>query len=136
MKHLLIVILLFSWALNSHAQKKEEIVDKGIEVKKFFEQDVADGEKEAYLVKEEFYSTKGELVEIKEYNSQGSVETWFKYKYDKNNVLIEELELNSKGEQIERIEYKYQNGLRTEKLEYDSKNRLSKIRKYEYGFRK
>lgn len=123
--------------LSTMAQKKDEIVEWGIEVKQFYDQDIKDGEKEPYLVKEEFYTPRGEISEIKEYKNEGTeIDKWYKYKYDQFNFLIEEQELNSKGEQKERVVYIYKNGLRVERQEYDDKDRLSKIRKYEYGFRK
>lgn len=129
---ILITILLLSY--SSFAQKKSEIIQYGIEVKREYEQDLSEGDKEPILTKEEFYNTKGEMVELKEYKDK-NIDKWVKYKYDFETNLIEETELNSKGEQIERTEYKYDKGLKMEKLSYDDKNRLEKIRKYEYGIR-
>ena len=132
--NLVIIILLIS--LSSFAQKKSEIVQHGIETKRFFEQNIKDGDDSPVLIKEEYYDLRGDLVEIKEFENNGKdIKTWFKYTYDYKDI-IEEIELNSKGEQKERIVYKYNKGLRIEKLTYDSKNRLEKRRTYEYGVRK
>lgn len=135
MKNLLLITILF-FSFNSFAQKKSEIIQYGIEVKSFFEQSIKDGDEAPILVKEEFYDVKGDLVEIKEYESNGKdIDKWFKYKYNYFDI-VEELELNPKGEQIERTVYKYEKGLRTEKLTYDDKDRLEKRRTYKYGYRK
>jgi len=137
MKRLFLLSSLLIFTFYSFGQDKHDIIEKGIKSKKNLEINYADGDKTASIEKEEFYNSAGEIIEIKEYKEKGkTLVLWFKYKYDANSFLIEELELNSKGEQKERIEYKYVNGLRVEKLYYDSKNRLSKKKTFEYEFRK
>ena len=134
-KSILIVFILFT--VTAFAQKKDEIIQRGITVKRTFEQNIKDGDKDPYLEKEEFFNFQGEMTELKEYKEEGKeVDKWFKYKYDEEANLIEELELNSKGEQKERIEYVYRKGLKAEKLTYDDKDRLTKRKVYEYGIRK
>jgi hypothetical protein len=133
---ILIVFFLFS-AATSFAQNQKTIVQKGIEVKKFWEQNLADGDKQPYLEKEEHYNAKGELIEIKEFSEKGrKLKYWYKYKYNNEGELTEEKTLGSKGEQIERIAYKYENGLRVERLTYDAKDRISKKKTYEYQYSK
>lgn len=137
MKHTIFFIFIFLY-LGSFAQlKKSEATQYGIEVKRYYEQDLKDGDTEPSIFKEEFYDFRGELVEVKEYSEKGKkIELWIKYKFDIKGNLIEETELDSKGEIIRRMEYKYEDGLRTEKLYYDSKNRLYQKRLYKYEFRK
>ena len=137
MKHLIIIVVIVFSTFPVFAQKKSEIVQKGIVVKRQYDQNFEDGDKEAYIDHEEFYDFRGEIIESKEYSNKGKeIKKWMKYKFDNDGNLIEELELDEKGEQVERITYKYENGLRVERSEYDSKNRLKKTRKYEYGYRK
>ena len=132
-----VFISLLLFTVFTYAQGKKEIVQKGIEVKRFFEQNIQDGEKEMYLEKEEFYNFRGDLVQIKEYSDRGKrIDEWYKYTYDNDGNLIVELELDYKGRQKEKIVYEYQNGLKIEKLTYDEKDRLVKKKKYEYQFRK
>ncbi len=134
----IVLITLFVLFANVlFAQSKTEIVQKGIEVRRYYEQDIEDGEKKMSIFKEEFFNFQGELVEMKSYENQGEkIDEWFKYKYDENANLVEELELDEKGEQIERIVSVYKNGLKVEKLYYDYKDRLRQRRTYEYEFRK
>lgn len=123
-------------ALNTNAQSKKEIIKKGIEVKRIYKQDVKDGEDELYIEKEEFYNSRGDLLEMKEYADNGKkIKDWFQYKYDADGNLIEEIELNSKGEVKERIVTHYENGLKTHREYYDDKNRLKEKRAYEYEYR-
>lgn len=96
-----------------------------------------DGDKVFFLDKEEHYDFRGEIVELKEYSNKGKeIKLWMKYKFDDEGNLIEELELNSKGEQKIKFVYKNNKGLRIERNDYDEKNRLIKVKKYEYGYRK
>lgn len=133
---ILLSFALFFAALSLMAQSKDEIIKRGIEVRKYYEKELDEGDTEFFIFKEEYFNAQGEIVEIKEYKNKGKeVGLWFKYKYDNQMQLIEELELDAKGLQKERIEYKYKDGLRMEKIYYDSKNRLRQIRKYEYGYR-
>lgn len=134
-----IIALLFIFLnFGSFAQlKKSEATQYGIEVKRYYEQDLKNGDTEPSIFKEEFYDFRGELIEIKEYSENGKkINLWIKYKIDTKGNLIEETEFDSKGEIICRMEYKYEDGLRTEKLYYDSKNRLYQKRLYKYEFRK
>lgn len=118
-------------------QKKSEIIQFGIETKRFYEQDLSDGDKETYVYREEFYDYRGELIELKEYSNKGKdIDNWEKYNYDKSGNLIEEIELNQAGKIKGRLEITYnQNGLRIEKRYFDDRNRLEKVRKYAYEFR-
>lgn len=137
MKHLLLIVLVAISFSGFSQIKKSEATQYGIEVKRYFEQDLKDGTSEPFLFKEEFYDFRGELVEIKEYSDNGKkVGLWIKYKFDAKGNLIEETELDSKGKQLRRMEYKYDADLRVEKLYYDDKNRLYQKRFYKYEFRK
>lgn len=138
MKKLVFILIIGLIALNSFGQDKKDIRDIGIQVKRSYELDVANGDKEPAVEKEEFYNFRGDLVEIKEYVDKGkTIDNWVKYKYDAQGNLIEEQELTPKGEIKMRYEYKYdENDLKTEKLFYDNKNRLFKKKIYKYELRK
>ena len=137
MKNLIILIAILLSQSAIFGQKSSEIVQKGIEVKRFYEQNLEDGDKVFFLDKEEHYDFRGEIVELKEYSNKGKeIKLWMKYKFDDEGNLIEELELNSKGEQKIKFVYKNNKGLRIERNDYDEKNRLIKVKKYEYGYRK
>lgn len=137
MKAFLIILTITLFTLNSYAQDKKDVIEKGIQVKRNYGLDLANGDKEPSLEKEEFYNFRGDLVEVKNYTDNGKTLTdWIKYKYDTQGNLIEEQALNPKGDQKERFEYKFEDGLKTEKLFYDNKNRLTKKKIFKYELRK
>jgi hypothetical protein len=137
MKQNLITLAIMFFALVVNAQSKTEIINKGIEVKRTYDQDIENGDKERSLNKEEFFDAKGQLIEVKEYSDKGQkIKNWEKFKYNIDGDVIEEQELDSKGVLTKKTEYKYENGLKTERLEYDGKGRLTERRSYEYSFRK
>jgi YD repeat-containing protein len=137
MKASIIFLFLIIFTLILNGQDKKDVIEKGIQIKRNFGLDIANGEKDPSLEKEEFYNFRGDLVEIKDYTDDGkTIAVWTKYKYDSQGNLIEEQELTAKGEQKERFEYKYENGLKVEKLFYDNKNRLNKKKIFKYELRK
>lgn len=137
MKYLLFIAFLGIAACHVSAQGKTEIITKGIEARKYYEQDIENGDKELYIFKEEYFNHQGEIIEIKTYKNRGKeIDEWFKYKYDEDANLVEEIELDAKGEQKERMVSIYKNGLKVEKLYYDEKDRLRQKRTYEYEYRK
>jgi hypothetical protein len=118
------------------AQSKETIIEKGIVVKTTYKQDLEDGEKERRIDKIETFNSKGELVDLKIYNSGGKyAKDWFVYTYNSDGKLIEELEYDSKKKLKDRTVYKYVDGLRTSKEVFDAKGRLSRKTTYEYQFK-
>ncbi|MBN1768145.1 MAG: hypothetical protein JXR50_07265 [Prolixibacteraceae bacterium] len=137
MKYLLFIAFFSLAACHVSAQGKTEIITKGIEARKYYEQDIENGDKERYIFKEEYFNHQGEIIEIKTYKNRGKeIDEWFKYKYDEDANLVEEIELDAKGEQKERMVSIYKNGLKVEKLYYDEKDRLRQKRTYEYEYRK
>jgi hypothetical protein len=137
MKSIIVTMFFLVTTLCSFGQDKKEVIEKGIQVKRNYELDIANGDKEPSIEKEEFYNFRGNIVEVKEYSDKGkTVDLWIKYKYDDQGNLVEEQGLNAKGEIKERYEYKYENGLKTEKWCYDNKNRLFKKKIYKYELRK
>jgi len=137
MKRTIFILAILLISLSSYAQDRKEVIEKGIQVKRNYETNVAEGDNTPYLEKEEHYNFRGDLTEIKELKDNGKTFVlWFKYKYDTQGNVTEELELTAKGEQKERIEYKYENGLKVEKNYYDSKNRLAKKKTFKYELRK
>jgi len=137
MKQICFLLFIVAMAGTVSAQNSKEIVQKGIEVKRIYQQDFEDGEKTPTIWKEEFYNFRGDLVEIKEYKDQGkTIELWFKYKYDNEGNLIESIEYDPKGQIKEHFVDTFINGFRTERNYYDPKGRVLKKRTYKYELRK
>ncbi len=82
---------------------------------------------------EQYYDSKGNLLEDITFK-QGKIDKHFKYQYDSDNNKIREEEYDPSGKLIESSEYKFENGLRTEKSVYDSNRKLKSKKIYQYTF--
>jgi hypothetical protein len=87
--------------------------------------------KKQYTESETYFDQRGNIIEEIIYKS-GTIDTHFKYQYDENNNKIREEEFDSSGKMIEFSEYKYENGLRTEKTVYDSHKKIKTKKFYKY----
>jgi antitoxin component YwqK of YwqJK toxin-antitoxin module len=80
---------------------------------------------------EQYFDQQGNLIEDITYK-QGKVDKHFKYQYDSANNKLREEEYDSSGRLIESSEYKYENGLRTEKTVYDQNKKIKSKKIYQY----
>jgi hypothetical protein len=87
--------------------------------------------KKQYKESETYYDTRGNVLENVSYK-QGKVDKHFKYQYDADNNKIKEEEFDASGKLKESSEYKYLNGLRTEKTVYDPNKKLKSKKTYVY----
>jgi hypothetical protein len=87
--------------------------------------------KKQYKESETYYDIKGNITENITYK-QGKVNKHFKYEYDSDNNKIKEQEFDTSGRLKESSEYKYENGLRTEKTVYDPNKKIKSKKTYVY----
>jgi hypothetical protein len=87
--------------------------------------------KKQYKESESYYDSRGNLIESITYKL-GKVDKHFKYQYDSENNKIKEEEFESSGRLKESSEYKYTDGLRTEKIVYDSNKKMKSKKTYVY----
>ncbi len=87
--------------------------------------------KKQYRESETYYDERGNELESITYK-QGKVDKHFKYQYDSDNNKIKEEEFDPSGKLKESSEYKYVNGLRSEKTVYDSNKKLKSRKTYVY----
>ena len=75
---------------------------------------------ELYILLKYKYDKNNNLIEENEYNKDGKEESRIIYKYDKNNNLIEENKYNKDGKEESRIIYKYNQSKKIiQRMEYD-----------------
>ena len=91
------------------------------------------GKKSTAIDSEEKYDLKGNVTEEIEYKG-GKIDKHMVYEYDSNNNKIRETELDGSGKPIKIGEYKYENGLRTEKYIYDGNKKLHSRKYYTYSY--
>ncbi|MEA3443811.1 MAG: hypothetical protein U9R19_03710 [Bacteroidota bacterium] len=134
MRKLSLFILLATFSCFTFGQKKTQIIEKGINNVKTYEQRLSKGLEKKYIIKEESYNEQGKLIELRKIKRKGENKKWEKYKYDKNGKLIEETHLDEKGKVKKRIVTKYRNDLIIERDFYNSDDKIYKKKTYEYQF--
>jgi hypothetical protein len=126
----IILIIMFLTCVVSAECQKSGTIDKIKSV-------VVTDEKYDMIVKKQFkdsetyYDSRGNVIESITYK-QGKTDKRFKYEYDADNNKIKEEEFDPSGKIKESSDYKYVNGLRTEKNVYDSNKKLKSRKTYTY----
>jgi hypothetical protein len=128
-KTLIFIVLATGTTLTAYCQKSESF-DK-IKSVVVTEEKYDAMVKKQYKDSETYYDSKGNVIESIDYK-QGKVDKHFKYEYDADNNKIKEEEFEVSGKLKEYTEYKYINGLRTEKLVYDPNKKLKSKKVYTY----
>lgn len=128
-KAILLILLAIGTSLTVFSQKSDpkDKISSIIVTEEKYDQLV----KKQYTESETYYDQNGNITEQIAYK-QGKVDTHFKYQYDENNNKIREEEFDSSGKIKESSEYKYENGLRTEKTIYDNHNNIKTKKFYKY----
>ncbi len=131
---ILMVAMFGLLAMPVMAQKKKKAMMNKIESTTVM---IEDYEKNnGRSVKESYtrFNESGDVLEEIEYDEYGKEKKHIIYEYDIDGNKIKETYLNPKGLKEKVIEYKYEDGLKTEKLVYDSKGKLKSKKKYIYTF--
>lgn len=87
--------------------------------------------KKQYKESETYYDAKGNILEEITYK-EGRINKHFRYQYDSDGIKIREEEFDPSGRLIEFSEYKIENGLRVEKIVYDSNKKVKSRKTYIY----
>ena len=125
----ILIFLILSFALKAECQKSRP--DDKIKSLVVSEEKYDMLVKKQYKESETYYDSRGNEIESITYK-QGKVDKHFKYQYDADNNKIKEEEFDASGKLKESSEYKYANGLRTEKNVFDQNKKLKSKRTYVY----
>jgi antitoxin component YwqK of YwqJK toxin-antitoxin module len=126
---ILLLTFFLGLALSSMAQQNK----KDVKIKSI----VVYTEKHDMLVNkrykdyEEYYDEQGNLLEEINYK-QGKISKHFKYEYDGDGNKVKEEKIDPSGRVVETSEYKIENGLRVEKIVYDSNGKIKTRKEYQY----
>jgi hypothetical protein len=115
---------IYSQSNNGSSKAKSRIVHEEKSIK---------GKTSSMLESEEKYDQNGNVIEETEYKD-GKIDKHMLYEYDANNNKIKETELDAEGKPKKTAEYKYVNGLRTEKNTYDETKKLISKKTYTYSY--
>ncbi len=130
-----ITFLLILIPVLSIGQGSKTLVRNAVSSQVTYEYFIADGIKEPVVEKIEAYDAEGNVIERKEFNSDGEVKKWEAFTYDENGDVTEEKFMDEKGRVVERITYSYIDRLVQEKKYYDHKDRMVKRKTYAYKYR-
>jgi antitoxin component YwqK of YwqJK toxin-antitoxin module len=125
--------VLFLAVIYQPVFSQEKTTDKKIKSKITHEEKVIKGVKSSLIDSEEKFDFNGNLIEEIDYKD-GKVDKHLVYEYDSNNNKIKESELDSDGKVKKYSEFKYENGLRTEKNTYDQDKKVLSKKTYTYTF--
>ncbi len=135
MKHIayriILFFLVFSCPVWMYGQDKKAVKHKLKSITEYeqkYEKGVAG---KALKESEILYDNKGNVMEEMEYKL-GKISKHTKYQYDEDNNKIRETELDPSGKKVKVTEYKYSDGLRTEKTVYDGNNKIISRKTYKY----
>ena len=132
----IICLILAGIPLLGYSQGRKTIKTLGITSQTVKEYFVEEGIKDPVVESIEKYDTNGNVIELQEFNSEGQIKNWKKFKYDADENKIEETSIDAKGKVEERTAWIYKDGLLREKQYYDSRDRLTKRKEYIYEYRK
>lgn len=134
-KRIVLIYFMVVTTFLLQAQSAKKVKEYKITTKQTIEIEVERGTKARTIEEFEAFNADGNIIEYRDYNSDGKLKSWIKYEYNADEEIIKEVYLNEKGNLIESIEYIFKDGLKTEKLYFDSKHRLVKKKVYEYTFK-
>jgi hypothetical protein len=126
---LLIFILLSGFWLPVVSQKS--ITDNKIKSITVLEEKPDMLVKRQFKESETYFDLRGNVIEEIIYK-EGKVKKHFKYQYDTDNNKIREEEYDQAGRIVESSEYKYENGLRIEKILYNTDKKIKSRKTYQY----
>lgn len=128
-KPIIIIIMFLVYTASAKCQKSEtpDKIKSVVVTEEKYDMIV----KKQYKDSETYYDSRGNVMESITYK-QGKIDKRFKYEYDTDNNKIKEEEFDSSGKIKESSDYKYVNGLRTEKNVYDSNKKLKSRKTYTY----
>ncbi len=130
----IVLTVMLSLGLSAFSQSQQSVEEHGIKKVQIFETDFENGERDKRIIEERVYDSAGNMIEFKEFGDDGKPEKWEKYTYNAQGKMTSESTFSAKGDLKKRIEHIYVKGLKTEKRYYDSKERLTKTKYYEYAY--
>lgn len=127
----LAIVFFLSVQVNLQAQDKAPASKvKSIIVQ---EEDFAKSAGGKRLESETSYDQAGNVVEEKQYRD-GKLDSWEENEYDKDGNKIKVITLEESGKVLKYTTYKYEKGLKTEKVIYGANQKMKSKKTYLYKF--
>jgi hypothetical protein len=129
--YIILIVILSVYTIPVTGQSKKLIREQNIKTIKVYEERPQKN-KEKLLESLTRYDRNGNIIEEIEYNNEGELKSHKKCKYDEFGNKIEEIEFDEDGQKISTTIYTYQQNLRTEKVEYNEKEKVKSRKTYMY----
>lgn len=128
---ILVVVSLLFVEISAHAQEKTPVPKlKSITVQ---EEDFAKSNGNKRLESETTYDQAGNVIEEKQYKN-GKFDSHEKNEYDKDGNKTKVTEFDETGKVLKYTTYKYEKGLKTEKVVYGANQKMKSRKTYQYKF--
>jgi hypothetical protein len=152
-----IIVFLMICTVSTYGQKKKSVVRNRLKTMIVYDQKNEKAVRKALKDSETKFDTQGNVSEEIEYedskvkkhmkyeytddgnkaretelDNDGKPTKIIEFKYDNDGKKIKEIELNSLGKASKTTEYKYDGELKTEKVVYDSNNKMKSKKTYQY----
>jgi len=139
MKYPVIILLsLFAFTLGVQGQQLSKKEIRSLKILSVTGSETDLRERHPKTIQESYqkYNRQGKIVEIIERDNNGVITLHESYDYDTDGNKTVEIQYLPNGKIKKKHIYKYENGLRTERLTYDARNRLIGQKKYIYEYYK
>jgi hypothetical protein len=126
-----LVLLIMVWPLLVNGQDKKAAKHNLKSVTEYEQKFEKGSAGKTVIQSETKYDNAGNVIEEIEYKL-GKVDKHVTYQYDEDNNKIRETEMDASGKKVKIIEYKYTDGLKTEKTVYNGNNQVISKKTYKY----
>ncbi|MBN1597439.1 MAG: hypothetical protein JW894_04050 [Bacteroidales bacterium] len=134
MKAIFTITLVSIICITINGQSRSNVIQNKVLSQTTYDIDYEDSNGKKVIEQYEKFDIRGNLIEIIQYDSKGKIKDHEKYEYNSDNKKVKEYKLDTNGKVYKTMEYKYKNGLKTERITYDPSNKMVKVKKYEYQF--
>lgn len=124
-----IALLILPFGILAQSQAKAPKIKNIIVVEEEFSKDFQGKMTDS----ETYFDQSGNIIEEKEFKN-GKIKTHLKNEYDTFGNKTKVIELDESGKILKSTVYKYDKNLKTEKLVYDAKSKLTSKKTYNYKY--
>lgn len=128
-----VLVVVFFLSVQANLQAQDKAPASKVKSMTVQEEDFAKSNGAKRLESETSYDQVGNVVEEKQYKD-GKLDSWEKSEYDQAGNKIKVTELDESGKLLKYTTYKYEKGLKTEKVVYGANQKMKSRKTYQYKF--
>jgi S-adenosylmethionine hydrolase len=135
MKKIILVLALCTLTISIFPQSRKKIRELGIESITEIKVDYEDSNGKEIMRFITVYDEQGNVIKEVDYDKTGKLTKIITCEYNEDNDKIKEVHYRPNNKPYKTLTYKYENGLISERNEYDESNRLVSKKKYIYKYK-